>query len=444
MTIYTIAQRAHSPSVVFVGVCGSQGGIDVKAGKSVRAVFAAGMVLAAIVVSLFTYGHSAVLAKSSPAGVITTLLNVRKFSTATLTNADSAAIISDANNYLAQCMVTLAQAGDVADASGSPSVINSRADLDQACASTFTAKGPTPLGVARRYRIVNAINWCGSTSTGGTILGCTPTPGTCVVVRRWSSLEGQVLAHEFGHSKGLPHRSDTDAVMYPSIGASHTQFNSGECSSLRTVGLIRSGPSMSTKRALVGSIEDFVKQVYPDGLPYDEARKFGAADMLKISPWLKDQSKANWWSNVATTVGIVAASDAYTVLHELVTRTGSGKLAIEDYDSRVAAIMALGYVVKNNGSTQARRFLESHITPAAWAGVKWMAPYQTTADERNNDLAAAAALGLGRASDPNAIAALRSRLASVRATHGVHARSLSRALEQAITDATLRMSKHSK
>lgn len=376
-------------------------------------------------------------AEQVPSGVIGTPINIRKYPTASLTEADSASILAEANGYLAQCKVTLSQVGNVLDAPGSPSVINSQADLNQACGSTLAARGrPSTLGTPRRYRIVNAINWCGKAATGGTILGCTPTPGTCVVQRRWGTLEGQVLAHEFGHSKGLQHRTDMNAVMYQSIGPMHTEFNLQECSVIRQLSLQAAGqPVPQNVGAASGSIEEFVSQVYPDGIPYADAARFTAADVARVAPWLKDDAKAPFWSNVATVTGIVADSSAFEILDELINRNGSGKLPIEQYDGRIAAIMALGYVVKNNGSADARQFLESHSSPSAWAGVRWLAPYHVTDAERNTDLAAAAALGLSRAADPAAVKSLNARLNSLRTLRDPQTPQLRRALRQGIMDA---------
>lgn len=388
---------------------------------------------------------SQAIAAPDAAGVINTPLNVRRFPTAVLTNADSADIIAAANVFLSQCKVTLTQAGDVLDANGAPSVINSLADMNQACASTLVKSGQNPLGIARRYRFVNAINWCGGSAAGGTFLGCTFTPGTCIVVRRWTSLEGQVLAHEFGHSKGLQHRGDADAVMFASIGPAHSVFNAAECGAIRSVSLVKDGPILTQKSSLLPTtIEDFVSQIYPEGIPYDEAAKFQASDTAKVLPWLKDDTKSATWSNIVTVAGIVAGPDAEAALNELILRPHAGKLPIEQYDGRVAAIMSLGYIVKSNGSPSARQFLEVHVNPSSWTTTQWMAPYHTSTTERDNDLAAATVLGLSRVGDPAAVAFLKAQVAKLKSNDLGTPISLQRALRQALSDAKAQLQKNNK
>lgn len=379
---------------------------------------------------------SITLARTSSAAV--TSLNVRKHPTATLSAADSASIITDASSYLSQCSVSLAQNGGIVVASGAPSTINSQADMDQACGVAL--KSGRTLSVARKYVVVNAINWCsGSPNAGTTFIGCSPTPGTCIVVRRWGSLEGQVLAHEFGHTKGLGHRGDSDAVMAPSIGPGHTKFNAAECTALAQAALVKNGrPTPERARAQLGSIESFVSGVYPEGILYAEASRFTASDAAKIAPWLSDPSKQALWSNVATVIGMVGGPDSIDILRAFINRPAADRVSVEEYQGRVSAIIAMGYAIRKNGSPTGRQFLEEHLNPGAW-GKGWMAPYHQSVAERNVDLAAAAVIGLSRAGDATAIAKLQARLRSLGVASDNGSIVLRRAAAQGIKDATTLM-----
>jgi hypothetical protein len=93
--------------------------------------------------------------------------------------------------------------------------------------------------LAAKVVVVNQINWCDGIKPG--IIGCSPTPGSYQVVTRYNpvqpgsaagSLEGILWAHEYGHTKGLPHRNNIFAVMNPYIGSTERQVNTTECTML--------------------------------------------------------------------------------------------------------------------------------------------------------------------------------------------------------------------
>jgi hypothetical protein len=79
-----------------------------------------------------------------------------------------------------------------------------------------------------QVQVVDQINWCGGFSPN--IIGCASVPGNSLVVVRFTpALEGILWLHEFGHNKGRNHRTDPNAVMAPSIGATRTHVNATEC-----------------------------------------------------------------------------------------------------------------------------------------------------------------------------------------------------------------------
>lgn len=371
----------------------------------------------------------------SPMSTITHPLSIGRHSMATLSDADAGNIIALGSQVLGQCNATFRQQGAVTVV-GTPSTVNSDADMAAACSSALVASesGFEPLGVPRRVRVVNAINWCGTAGAG--IIGCAYTPGQCMVVVRYtSSMEGILWAHEFGHSKGLPHRTDSgNAVMYPSIGSTHTVFTGGECSAIRQLGFYAQNGSEgvdSSKSMSRIPIEEFVSQAFVHGVPYDEARLYSSSDVAKVVPWLSDAGKMEYWSNIASTAGIVADRSAFVVLTSVIGAGGSGVIPISDYKARVSAIMALGYVIRGSNDQQARDFLEKHSSPADWSGTKWLAPYHASAAERDADLASAAVLGLSLANDVKALQFLDGV-----ARRTVEDSAYGRALRQAVADVT--------
>lgn len=376
----------------------------------------------------------------APMSTITHPLSIGRHSMAALTDAEAGNIIALGSQVLSQCNATFRQQGPVTVV-GTPSTVNSDADMAAACNSAHIASdgGFEPLGVPRRVRVVNAINWCGN--AGGGIIGCAYTPGQCMVVVRYSSsMEGILWAHEFGHSKGLPHRTDSgNAVMYPSIGGTHTVFTGQECAAIRQLGFYAQITSEEANLSRVMSkapIEDFVAQAFVHGVPYDEARLYSSADVAKVLPWLSDTGKMDYWANIASTVGIVADRGAYTVLTSMIGASGSGTIPVADYRGRVSAIMALGYAVRGSNDQQARDFLEKHSSPSDWSGTKWQAPYHANTAERDADLASAAVLGLSLANDTSA----RQFLEGV-ARRFVGDSIYERALRQAIADSNRELEK---
>jgi hypothetical protein len=77
-------------------------------------------------------------------------------------------------------------------------------------------------------KVVNQINWCGR--IGFNIIGCSPTPGnSLVVVRFTANQEGILWAHEYGHTRGLPHNPASTAIMNPTIATTRTMVTPSEC-----------------------------------------------------------------------------------------------------------------------------------------------------------------------------------------------------------------------
>lgn len=385
-----------------------------------------------IILTALIPGYAAAQMKGPTPATITNPLDVGRHGTAVATDQDADRIIGDMSSIFAQCHSQASRQGAVHVAS-TPSVINSNVDLAAACASSFAAEGPTPAGVVRKVRVVNAINWCSSTAPN--IIGCSPTPGTCLVVIRFTaSQEGILWAHEFGHTKGLPHRTDDpNAVMQPVIGPTRRNFNQGECNVLRQLGFYEfaGAPKMSKVGAMTKvPIQDFVQQTFSEGVPYAEARQYTSADLNQIIPWLSQSDKMPYWANVVTVIGIVADSRASGILRNRINAAGIGALQIDDYRSRVAAIISLGYVVNGNHDVTANNFLNTHNTPSSWSSTMWKAPYHSSDTERNNDLAAADILGLGLIGSPTATAAIAAAESDVDKSSS-EAQSLLGAIEEA-------------
>lgn len=159
-----------------------------------------------------------------PPGSATYDLVVARHDRAILDGARAEDILEDATEVLQRndgpadvsCDVTMQPDGPVTVFTIGNGVINSE--------SGFMAVNDSPGNV----KLVNAINWCGGPGVG--IIGCAPVPGNSfVAVRFTGNQEGILWAHEFGHNKGLSHRTGDNLVMNPTIGETRRRINAEEC-----------------------------------------------------------------------------------------------------------------------------------------------------------------------------------------------------------------------
>ncbi|TBW10392.1 hypothetical protein E0E52_03870 [Azotobacter chroococcum] len=156
-------------------------------------------------------------------------LQVSRFNTSALTNADAGSILADATNVLqtndgpgdVACNVAFSRNGNVTAFTTGDGSIDSQAEFN------------TVIGLPGYVKVVNSINWCGALAPN--IIGCAPVPGNSLAVVRFTAAqEGILLAHEYGHTKGLNHRNDdANAVMNGTIAANRTRVNANECTAFR-------------------------------------------------------------------------------------------------------------------------------------------------------------------------------------------------------------------
>lgn len=85
-------------------------------------------------------------------------------------------------------------------------------------------------------KVVSSINWCGTIRVN--VFGCARRgrPGFIVagnhpMFERYPDLEGLIWAHEYGHTKGLRHRSQFNAIMHPEATIDRHSVNVDECES---------------------------------------------------------------------------------------------------------------------------------------------------------------------------------------------------------------------
>ena len=147
-------------------------------------------------------------------------LDVRRYTTAQLTDADADRILADATVVLQELDTQDVRCGEELERKGPVSVFTT-GDGSIDSDAEFTAVKNLPGDVM----IVNDINWCGGLAPN--IIGCAS--GDSFAAVRFGSLEGILWAHEHGHTRGLPHRTSDYAVMNPTIRTTARGVNATEC-----------------------------------------------------------------------------------------------------------------------------------------------------------------------------------------------------------------------
>jgi len=261
-----------------------------------------------------------------------------------------------------------------------------------------------------QVKIVNAINWCGSTLPN--IIGCAPRPGNSfVVVRVRAAIEGILWAHEYGHNVGLQHRSGTRAIMRATINANNNVITRDECRSLvsRYTRYIDLNPDQNSSSRSIETVhqhqkeldssssskygglldgelslaidEDidvasFVRQIYIHGTPMHIASKFENKDAeAELLPMLDNPKEKLYWGNIVAVLGMIGDKTVTQPLINFVEREKNQKGDGESLRQITAAMMGLGYLANRTGDTQALGYLTSASLPSFWSNKKQSSQY---------------------------------------------------------------------
>ncbi len=351
---------------------------------------------------------------SSISGAIVHPLSIRNYVTTTFSDAQADAITGRATQIFQSFKVSLVRQNVVQTYNVGNGTINSNADFNAVFSAVMkdpessNEKSDAILGAARQVRVLNQINWCGQTAPN--IIGCADTPGIrMVVVPVATNIDGVLWGHEFGHTKGLPHRNDTNALMNGVAAPTNTLTNGAEQNALRQLGLVSDMTNLTTLSVTSRSAEEFVHNFYIHGIPYAEAAKFGESDVPILLRLLDDPKETKFWPNIVVVLGIIGSSEAVVRLIKFVEEEPSQQGLDDQYRAITSAIMSLGYAINKTGDAVGLEYLANGLRPEIWKArrIKVKASYQRTEDERNKELVSMAVLGLALSGNSKAGLALR-------------------------------------
>jgi hypothetical protein len=158
------------------------------------------------------------------------------------------------------------------------------------------------------------------------------------------------------------------------------------------------------------SVSEFVHKVYVSGIPYDEASQYKSSDVPLLLQMLEDPNEKPYWANIALVLEIIGDEKALSGVIAFIERDPGGELTESHYVAKTSAIMGLGYFINKTNSKKALNYLIEGTSPNAWESRKitgLTTKWHTTVEERNQDMAKYAILGLALAGTKESGQALR-------------------------------------
>lgn len=344
-------------------------------------------------------------------------LSIRRHNTLTFTDAQADQVLADATTVLrtndgpgdVACNTGMARNGAVGAFTETDGNLNTNAEVQQV------------FGLAGNIKVVPTVDFCGATGFNTSIIGCGQTPGASFITERFTpaAQEGILWAHEFGHNRGLNHRNDTsDAIMFPSIGPNRQRINPGECGSYggSAALLVEANMAETDPNAPLPPVEEFVRQIWFEGLSLDQAARYTPADAQKLVAMLNDPAEVLYHENIANVIGMIGDPATTDDLIAYVERgpatvgpapdVPADQAAAMAEKGRVAALVGLGYIAARSGDQAAVDYLIGSTQSRVWEG-RGMRPSAQGPAPDVAKLREYAVFGLGLSAQPRAIDHLR-------------------------------------
>jgi hypothetical protein len=324
---------------------------------------------------------------------------------ASITDADARRILADASTLLSTqdgqgdvaCSMNFQLSGTVGTFSVGDGSIDSGTEYLAVC------------GTPNRVHVVNDINVCGGEATPYGI-GCSDTPGDCMIVARDSSagIEAVLWAHEYGHNRGLNDYAVTNNVMNGWIATTNRRVTQFQCDAYRTsAGEIRKDSheherTQDEKEETQMDIKDFVRRRYIHGIPYKQASSFPADVVPLLLDMLQDPKEEQYTANIVLTLGMIGDDRALRPLLDLFMQ-GSGQLSEQDFKIKKYTLLSLGYLLNKGERREGFELLRQTLDiESLYKIVSWTNPPTISEEDAKSQLTKMAIWGLALSGKPDA------------------------------------------
>ncbi len=322
---------------------------------------------------------------------------------AALTGAEADRILAEMTKILrendgpgdTECDIRLERDGAVREILVGDGAIDSAAEWDEV------------MRIDANVIVVPDINWCAEPSVSA--MGCSPNPGSKILVERDAVFSGILWAHEYGHTRGLHHRDDADVVMRKFTGESHRRINQTENNAYRRSLLAfaarlaggQNSPEALSEDAKV-PVTEFVQRVYAHGVPWDEASSYTGEDVPAVLSILNNPEKKAFHANAIETLALIGDERCVKPVVDYFFK--DGEMTLAEYRAKLAALMHFGTLHNKTKSDGPLNHLIRGIRePDYWKEtVQWHAP-RMDQERRRRDLANMNVWGLALSGSDRAI-----------------------------------------
>jgi hypothetical protein len=157
-------------------------------------------------------------------------------------------------------------------------------------------------------------------------------------------------------------------------------------------------------------IEEFVRQTFIRGVPYEEtSNNYDASDVSALLAMLNDPDEEQHWANIVVVLNIIGDEDVAESLINFINSGITGTYSRPYFSAKMSALLSLGYLINRTESERVLNYLIESLDPKIWEerGTTGISPYETNLEESHMELSKQALLGLAVSGNSTAAEALR-------------------------------------